>query len=109
MTGDEDEGADEAGGEDDGAEEERDEWVEVGSVKANEGPVWRAAWAPREYGTTLLVSIAGSVVNVWGESRDAIENRTHRTADRSTSLFSQKRKYSRAGAAKSQLLPERHW
>ena len=75
TTGDEDgegedEGAEEeGGGEQDNVEEERDEWVEVGSVKANEGPVWRAAWAPREYGTTLLVSIAGSVVNVWGWSR----------------------------------------
>lgn len=43
-----------------------DEWLEIGSCKANEGPVWRAIWGPREYGTSVLVSIAGSVVNVWG-------------------------------------------
>jgi len=45
-----------------------DEWTEIGSCKANEGPVWRAIWGPREYGTSVLVSIAGSVVNVWGGS-----------------------------------------
>lgn len=48
-------------------EEPADEWAEIGSCKANEGPVWRAIWGPREYGTSVLVSIAGSVVNVWGE------------------------------------------
>lgn len=54
---------------DDAAEdqtEDPDEWVEVGSCKANDGPVWKACWGPREYGTSLLASIAGSVVNVWG-------------------------------------------
>jgi hypothetical protein len=53
----------------DGEEKEEpvDEWTEIGSCKANEGPVWRAIWGPREYGTSVLVSIAGSVVNVWGE------------------------------------------
>lgn len=45
------------------------EWTEIGSCKANEGPVWRAIWGPREYGTSVLVSIAGSVVNVWGAFR----------------------------------------
>lgn len=45
----------------------QDEWIEVGACKANEGPVWKAIWGPREYGTSLLVSIAGSVVHVWGE------------------------------------------
>lgn len=44
-----------------------DEWVEIGSCKANDGPVWKACWGPREYGTSLLASIAGSVVNIWGE------------------------------------------
>lgn len=48
----------------DGSDE--DGWTEVGGIKANEGPVWRAIWGPREYGTTLLVSIAGSVVHIWG-------------------------------------------
>ena len=46
--------------------DEQDEWAEVGSSKANEGPVWKAIWGPREYGTSLLVSIAGSVVHIWG-------------------------------------------
>lgn len=48
------------------SDEPVDEWTEIGSCKANEGPVWRAIWGPREYGTSVLVSIAGSVVNVWG-------------------------------------------
>lgn len=52
-------------------DEPADEWAEIGSCKANEGPVWRAIWGPREYGTSVLVSIAGSVVNVWGEFTNA--------------------------------------
>ena len=52
---------------DEDEQEEADEWVEVGACKANDGPVWKACWGPREYGTSLLASIAGSVVNVWGE------------------------------------------
>ena len=52
--------------EEDEEQEDADEWVEVGACKANDGPVWKACWGPREYGTSLLASIAGSVVNVWG-------------------------------------------
>lgn len=59
---------DENGDADAGDQEPLHEWTEIGSCKANEGPVWRAIWGPREYGTSVLVSIAGSVVNVWGES-----------------------------------------
>lgn len=63
---DADEGGDDTVDDVDG--EEQDDWVEVGAVKANDGPVWKAIWGPREYGRSLLVSIAGSVVHVWGES-----------------------------------------
>lgn len=52
---------------DDDEPQDRDDWVEIGSCKANEGPVWKAIWAPREYGTSILVSISGSVVHIWGE------------------------------------------
>lgn len=52
---------------DNAPQETQNEWVEIGGCKANEGPVWRAIWGPREYGTSILVSIAGSVVNVWGK------------------------------------------
>ena len=47
--------------------EQQDEWIEVGGCKVNEGPVWKAIWGPREYGTNVLVTIAGSLAHVWGE------------------------------------------
>ena len=55
-----------------GDTDSQDEWSEVGNCKANDGPVWRAIWGPREYGTSILVSIAGSVVDVWGMSDNSM-------------------------------------
>lgn len=60
--------------------ETQDQWVEVGSCKANEGPVWKAIWGPREYGTSILVSISGSVVHIWGGRPPAITSRSKLTA-----------------------------